>query len=435
MIKLECINIDTVYTKKNIEQYLYHDPCDKYDYLIAVSCGAIAGLIDILFIGTPVDSKVQDWTDEQVRQMVKHFAKICGWRPKEEKKDSISSAIGFLEKKFPVCYDQAHTAAVNSEFDMAAINHHMKSLSHAPDIIGLYFSIMNQFTNTSTFLDNGNLITICSNGYELQGHNLVAKLFCGFANWLGHIMSDIAGSSGTGNRGSGIVIPFFELFGLCNFGEFQVGKYRNTLAVVATKTFQEGYDARFGLSMTIPVLICDLSIKLLWAFKRHFYKKCSLKECIPTKRHDDLRIMLIMGNGTMCLMDGADAAVRSGGNWVNFFLRMNIIAWYHFTMLVFEEICIRFDINVLMQEQLNAYIRINQELRLYLSKLKSIDIEKYKVEVNRFGSFYELIDKAQTHDDLGQILINEFETHKIQLPYEGKFDDFMKDGSSILEFR
>ena len=63
MIKLECINVDTVYTKKNIEQYLYHDPCDKYDYLTAVSCGAIAGLIDILFIGTPVDSKIQDWTD------------------------------------------------------------------------------------------------------------------------------------------------------------------------------------------------------------------------------------------------------------------------------------------------------------------------------------------------------------------------------------
>ena len=45
------------------------------------------------------------------------------------------------------------------------------------------------------------------------------------------------------------------------------------------------------------------------------------------------------------------------------------------------------------------------------------------------------MDKAKTHDDLSQILLNEFKIQKIRLPYEGKFDDFMKDRSSVLEFR
>ena len=34
----------------------------------------------------------------------------------------------------------------------------MKSLAHSPDIIGLFFSILNQFTSTSTFLNDGQLI-------------------------------------------------------------------------------------------------------------------------------------------------------------------------------------------------------------------------------------------------------------------------------------
>jgi len=281
---------------KKINDIICYDKCDKYDYLIAVGCGAISGLIDTFFVGAPVDSKLLTWTDSQVDNIVMVFAKTCGWSPREGKEKSVASAIGFLEKKFPVNYDQRHSGDVNGLFTMSAKNHHMKSLAHSPDLIGLFFSILNQFTSTSSFLHNGQLITIQTETYELQGHDIVSKLFCGVANWFGHIMSDVAGSSGASGRGSGIVIPFYELFQVCDFGSFQVGQDRNTLATVATKVFQEGYDARFGLTMAIPVVICDLSIKLIWAIKRFLYYKRPLHECIPTKRHDDLRIMLIIGH-------------------------------------------------------------------------------------------------------------------------------------------
>mgnify|MGYP006923331394 CR=1 FL=1 len=39
---------------------------------------------------------------------------------------------------------------------------------------------------------------------------------------------------------------FFELFVLCNFGSFEIGKDRQNLATLATRVFQEGYD--FGFS-------------------------------------------------------------------------------------------------------------------------------------------------------------------------------------------
>ena len=52
------------------------DKCDKYDYLIAVACGAIGGMIDIFLVGAPGDSKLNAWTDAQVDNAVKGFAKI-----------------------------------------------------------------------------------------------------------------------------------------------------------------------------------------------------------------------------------------------------------------------------------------------------------------------------------------------------------------------
>lgn len=424
-----------IQSKENRELFFQQDRCDKYDYLIAVGCGAIAGIVDIFLVGAPTDSKLQGWTDAQVDKTVMAFAKTCGWSPREGKEKSVASAIGFLEKKFPVNYDQRHTGDVGGIFNMSTKNHHMKSLAHSPDIIGLFFSVLNQFTSTSSFLHNGQLITIKTETFELQGHDFVSKLFCGVTNWFGHIMSDIAGSSGASGRGSGVVIPFYELFQMCDFGSFQVGQDRNTLATVATKVFQEGYDARFGLTMAIPVVLCDLSIKLIWAIKRYFYHKKPLLECIPNKRHSDLRIMLIIGEGTLCLFDGADAAIRSGGNWVNFFLRLNIIAWYRLVSLVLKEVCIRLGISVPLQKQLDAYIRINEALTSYLRQLEKIDIKLFEEETERFNHMVTLLEVAEEEEQLNVLLRNEYKLLGIELPYNGTFDDFMKNDSSVLEFK
>lgn len=436
------INIQSIREDRDLKAVFYHDKCDKYDYLIAAGCGVIAGLVDIFLVGEPRDSKLQVWTDAQVDKTVMAFAKTCGW-----KGDGIKSAIGFLENGtaasrkdgfygFKVNYDQRHTGDVGGLFTMSTKNHHMKSLAHAPDVVGLFFSLLNQFTSTSSFLHNGQLITIQTDTFELQGHDFISKLFCGIANWFGHIMSDVAGSSGAVKRGSGVVIPFYELFQLCDFGSLQVGKSRNTLATVATKVFQEGYDARFGLTMAIPVLLCDLSIKLVWAIKHYFYHKRPLHECIPSKRHDDLRIMLIIGDGTLCLMDGADAAIRSGGNWVNFFLRLNIVAWYRLVALVFREVCIRLGFSFPMQKQLNAYIRINEALTLYLAQLEQIDIELFKKETEQYRQLLVGLETANSEEELNVLLRNTYKSLGFDLPYEGDFgDNVMNDPSFVLVFK
>lgn len=368
---------------KNSDVNWENDKCDKYDYFIAAFCGAVAGLIDVFFVGAPGQSPIGKFSDSATDEIVKKIAKMTGWTPKAGNENNVGSAIGFLERKFPVNYENTTTKSVGGQFSMSAKNHHYKSLAHSPDIIGLFFSILNQFTNTATFLSDGKMITVntADGKFELQGSNFVAKLFCGFCNWIGHVMSDIAGSSGSRGkgktgRGSGLPIPFSELFLLCNFGKFQIDEDRQTLSVIMTRAFQEGYDARFGAAMAIPVLIEELMIRVIWSIKRHYYHKKEWKECIPTKEHPDLRIMLIVGNATLCLIDGVDAGIRSGGNALTFILHMNLVAWTRLILLVLKELKIRYGDSV--SEAVNHFLSTigfadKYALKQYYDRMEKLD--------------------------------------------------------------
>lgn len=413
------------------------DKCDKYDYLTAVACGAIGGMIDIFLVGAPGDSKLGNWTDSQVDNAVKGFAKITGWNPRAGQEENVASAIGFLEKKFKVNYDQRHTADVSNLFQMSTKNHHMMSLAHSPDIVGLFFSLLNQFTTTSSFIANGQLIMIESDTFELQGGNFIAKLFCGIVNWFGHIMSDIAGSSGSrggAGRGSGVVIPFYELFQFCKFGKFQVGQDRQDLATIAVRAFQQGYDFRFGLATAVPVIITDLSIRLIWSLRRHFQYAMPINECIPKQAHDSLRVMLLFGNGTLCVMNGIDAGIRSGGNFLTFFMRLNLIAWFRFVTLVLKEVCIRVGLANALQRQIEAFKRINEALLFYLSELEKIDVEAFKKETEQYEQIVEVFTTAESEQELNTMLLNIYDKLGWKKPWEGDFDEHMSDKNATLVF-
>ncbi|WP_052414527.1 hypothetical protein [Paenibacillus sp. FSL R5-0345] len=402
--------------------------CDKYDYMIAAFCGAAAGLIDVLFVGAPGMSKLGKITDEAADELVKKAAKLAGWNPRSGNENNIASAIGFFERNYGVNYDQKNTSEVNDLFNMAPKNHHYKSLSHSPDPIGLFFSILDQFMNTSSFLSDGKLIRIDTTDLKspLKGGNFIAKIFSGFCNWLGHIMSDMAGSSGNRGlgslgRGTGVSIPFMELFQLCDFGEFQVGKDRQTLAVVMTRVFQEGYDLRFGAAMAIPVLIEELMIRAIWVIRQRFYEKKDWSECIPTKQHADLRIMLIVGNGVLCLIDGTDAAVHGlikGGNVMTFILHLNYVAWARLIMLVLRELRIR--LGPVISELLSKF----EEAILY-----HVTPRERKV----IQQFYERIQQL---DVSLEILLQEF-TLQIEKEYQlishEIVETFSSENSSIMQ--
>ena len=398
--------------ENNIENrtlFQNNDKCDKYDYLTAVGCGAIGGLIDIFLVGTPEESVLGRWTDSQTDKYVMNFAKKMGWNPKPGKENNARSAIGFLERHFRVNYDQRYGSDVNNLFKMETKNHHMMSIAHSPDIIGLFYSILNQFTSTSSFIANGELIMITTDTFELRGNNFISKLFCGIVNWFGHIMSDIAGSSHRKGRGSGIVIPFYELFGFCTFGQFNGEKNKQDLATIATSAFKKGYDFRFGLAQSIPVIITDLLIRFIWAFRRYFQYKKPLKECIH-------------------------AGVKSGGNFLLFFMRLNLIAWLRFVTLVLKEVFIRIGIVDALQKDIKAYQRINEALLVYLNELKKIDIELFKKETEEYNKVVNVFDSAKTYEELNKMLLDIFDSMGLNKPWQGNFDEHMSNKNGTLRF-
>ena len=60
--------------------------CDKLDYALAASAGALCGLMDIFLVGKPGESVLGDMTDRWFEDRVQDFAKLCGWNG--EGKDS-----------------------------------------------------------------------------------------------------------------------------------------------------------------------------------------------------------------------------------------------------------------------------------------------------------------------------------------------------------
>lgn len=433
----DVLAMDTEEVQTNKELLLHHDKCDKYDYLIAVGCGVVGGLIDIFLVGTPGNSVLGGWTDKQVDSAVKKFAKLLGWSPSEGKKNSVASAIGFLEKKFKINYDQRHTADVGNMFNMNTRNHHIMSLAHSLDIVGLFFSILEQFTSTSAFVSDGQLVIIKTETFELQGGNFIAKLFCGIANWFGHIMSDIAGSSGSrgnGGRGSGVAIPFYEIFQFFKFGKFNVGKDKQDFATIAIRAFQEGYDFRFGVAAAIPIAVTNLSIKLIWSLRRYFQYKLPLCECIPIRRHDSLRIMILIGNSTLCVMDGVDAVVESGGNALLILTRLNIIGWLRLVRLVFKEICVRLDITDAVEYNLESMKRINVAIEERIAQIEKLDIERFNKETKQYNDLNNLLERVNSENELKRVLFQIYTERGYATPWEKNFENHMSNSKKHLFF-
>ena len=375
--------------------------CDKWDYIFAATSGVIAGLIDSFFVGMPGKSKLGNWTNTQADKLVEKFSKVVykadrkkidklisegkiskptdfapnGMPVPKKEPDGIASSIGYLEKRFNVPYDARYAQDLKGAEGNVIFNpkdHHLKSLGHCADLAGLFFSILDQFTGKVSIISDGQIQRFEPNSttFRLQGNNFYEKLLFGFINWIGHMMSDVAGSSGTrgheGKIGAGIAAPFFEFFQLCDFGKIKVGEDTKTLAQFTTAMYTNGYDARFAAAQAIPVALNETLIRLFWSIKRHYYHKLPWKECIPLKLSNkpELRRMLLVGHGCLCLVDVTDAAIRSGGELMTFALHINMVAWNKFANLGFQELLALYNKDTLNVEKMETDLKAEWELLL-----------------------------------------------------------------------
>lgn len=332
--------------------------CDKLDYILAASSGVLCGVIDIFLVGKPGESPLGAATSKWFEARTMDFAKLC--HPGKKNFDGFDSALRFLEKKFKVPYDQTGLGdAGRAVFDLTAKNHHFKSLGHNPSLLGLFFSILDQFSNTSHFITDGQLISLqqADEKWELQGRNIPSKLFCGFANWIGHLISDISGSSSSaakGNRGTGLPSPLWtwtnEIIAVKSQLGLNVTETNKAMNELALNIFEKGYDTRFQTAQAIPVFVNELLVRFIYSIRRLFryfsetpktersfklmWKKCEPFSNVTVKR------MLTVAHGTFCLVDVGDALVATGRGAVNaveFVLRLNVVGVGRFAISLYGE--------------------------------------------------------------------------------------------------
>lgn len=410
--------------------------CDKTDYILSVTCGVLCGCMDIFLVGKPGESPIGNLTDKWFDNRIMDFAKLCGWKGgKDDKDKAVDSAIRFLEKKFKVPYDQTRIADVTKEvLGLTPKNHHYKSLGHNPTILGLFFSILDQFRGTATFVIDGELITIMEtdSGFELRGNNILSKLFCGFINWFGHLMSDVGGSSQCKGRGMGIPSPLWswinDIIAIKRGLGVPSSEFDKAINELAVKVFTEGFDTRFQVAQFIPVFINELLIRMVYSIRRmvrYFTVTekenitfCALwKSCEPFS-NATVKRMLTVGHGSFCFIDIGDATVRAfvaGGGTFNvteFCLRLNVAGIGRFAISVKGEVKRKKEKKTLqknvfyLQREKSILINYLEGLRLLASKYDEPyilifvnEFEKCELYAEAFKKTAELAMKRGVPDD------------------------------------
>ena len=213
--------------------------------------------------------------------------------------------------------------------------------------------------NTSSFVSEGELITLKNSDgkFELEGHNIPSKLFCGLANWIGHLISDISGSSGSKGRGMGIPSPIWswmnDIIAIKRKLGIPASEFDKATNELAIQVFREGYDARFQTAQAIPVFVNEITVRLFYGIRRAIrYFSITAKEdrsfkmlwkaCEPFS-NATVKRMLTVAHGAFCLVDISDATIRgfvTGGGYFNvaeFFMRLNIVGVGRFTVSLYGE--------------------------------------------------------------------------------------------------
>ena len=141
-------------------------------------------------------------------------------------------------------------------------------------------------------------------------------------------------------------------------------------------------------------------------------------------------MMVLVGNGTLCIVDGVDAAVRSGGNMLIFFMHLNLIAWYKLVKCALAELIIRYDLSY---ADLAVYIeKINQELNRQLQVLRAIDYDAYEKELVQINTISGLLGDEQADTNKIYQKLNEMGVN-MQFHSSEEFDEKMMDDEFVLE--
>ena len=171
---------------------------EKLDYIVAASSGMLTAALDLLLVGKTSLKEANTWGTDHVNNFVIKAANKVGY-----KGNDLQKAVKFLEDRFPFAGD-----VVMNSFG-SGLQHHLRDFSHHPTIVGLFFSLLTQFTGKVYGTNElGVFISVKVPDGMYIGKTIPEKIIFGTVKWMFHMISDMAGSSGSiGKRTSGTGIP------------------------------------------------------------------------------------------------------------------------------------------------------------------------------------------------------------------------------------
>lgn len=342
----------------HIEWEPHVDEADKLDYIVAVSSGVLAGLIDLFYVGAFSLDRASEWGKEQIDQVVKKVARIEGCQG-----DDLSDAIKTLEKNHPLAADGG-----TNNFG-GGLQHHLRDFSHHFSIGGLFFSIFTQFTGLVVGTDKAGallVIPVPESHRACIGKNFQEKIAFGTIGWFFHMVSDMAGSSGSLMGGTGIpgplvsfmkelsALPFFKYSGDGDMGfRLWVTKLFNGALLAdhdesgkIIKDSVRKFDLRTEIGIldeagrqTIPMLINQCVVRGFYFCRRLAREirdldirsigdlgRIAPEDVLPWGT-PAMRRMVTVSSGVFTGVDIADAAVRAikSKDPITFFLRVNYV--------------------------------------------------------------------------------------------------------------
>ncbi|SFQ08530.1 hypothetical protein SAMN02910358_00686 [Lachnospiraceae bacterium XBB1006] len=254
---------------------------DKIDIAICAVAGIVGAAVDILMVGIPERGKEGLEAGTLSDFIRKKFDQVF---PSDEMEKLANSK----ESKVPFDAQDNRNTTIRVE-GLSAYYHRLLSLGHDP-LLGFVVGVFDILTGRMTTIDKeGKLVSQVMENYADRKES---DIFAALAKQLAHFKSDITTSMG-------LPAPLMGVFNLFQFGS--IGEYEQTIAEIVQGMYYEGYDFIHFCSMSIPVMITEVIVRISYSIKR-LKEGGRICDCIPVSlnrnRHPKLATMLFIAHSS-----------------------------------------------------------------------------------------------------------------------------------------
>lgn len=287
---------------------------DKIDIAICISAGLLSAAINILLVGVPKKTKGGLKAGPLSDCIRDYFEKIF---PAEDMERLARQA----KTKVPYDAQDNRNTTVDVE-GLSAYYHRLLSLGHDP-LLGLVFGTLDIINGTMTTIDkNGKIVVQLMENYTDRRE---ADIFAALAKQFVHLATDV-------NTSMGLPVPLMGLFNLLQVGK--IGKEEQTIAEIVQGMYYEGYDFIHFCSMSVPVMVTEVIVRIAYAFKCLSEGK-TIKESIPVNcnhsQHPKLGTMLFIAHSLASAINAGEVYFTEKPTAINY------PQWIAFSKYAFQQ--------------------------------------------------------------------------------------------------